>query len=205
MVVVVLTGGIGSGKSAAAEYFLGRGASVIDLDEVAARAMVRGSAVLGSVVAEFGDDVLESDGSLDRTALARACFDDEAATRRLDAIVHPVVAAETALMLSELRQLAEPPGVVVIEVPLLAEAPEFAEGGDLVVAISAAEDLRVERATARGMSRPDVMRRVRVQAPDSAREALADVVIRNDGTVDELIHALDLLWEQRIVHGDSGG
>jgi dephospho-CoA kinase len=202
MVVVVLTGGIGSGKSAAAEYFSGRGAVVIDLDDVATLAMSQGSTLLASVANEFGAQILGADGSLDRGALARVCFGDCETASRLDEMVHPAVARRTVTMLAELRQLPVPPSVVIVEVPLLAEAPDFAELGDLVVAITALEATRVERAVARGMERSDVLRRSLVQAPDSARVALADVVIENDGSFDEFVDALERLWEERL---DVGG
>ncbi len=199
MVVVVLTGGIGSGKSEAAEYFHGRGALVLDLDDVATRVMGPGSPVLAAVAAEFGAQVLDSDGSLDRAALACACFASPQAAQRLDAIVHPEVAREVETALLELRTLQSPPEVAVIEVPLLAEAPTFAAVGDIVVAITAPEALRADRAVARGMDRSDVLRRISVQAPDSARVRLADLVIENGGTLSEYHEALDRLWDERLA------
>jgi dephospho-CoA kinase len=205
MVVIVLTGGIGSGKSVAAEYFGGRGAFVVDLDQVARQTMESGSPVLAAVVAEFGTDVVTLEGALDREALALACFVDREAARRLDAIVHPSVQAATVSLLANLAGSASPPDVVVLEVPLLAEAPEFADLGDLVLAITAPEDGRIERVVARGMDRSDVERRVRVQAPDAARIALADVVIENCGTLDEYVSQLDGFWNDRLgadnLHG----
>jgi dephospho-CoA kinase len=205
MVIVVLTGGIGSGKSAAAEYFLGRGAAVIDLDDVAARALEPGMPVLGSVVARFGDGMLRRDGSLDRSALARHCFADVESARRLDEIVHPAVASDVRARCAEFAGLPTPPDVLVVEVPLLAEAPDFAELGDIVVAIEAPEEVRVERAVSRGMDRSDVLRRVAVQAPDSARAALADVVVENRGTPEEFVTALDALWERLLEAGAKNG
>jgi dephospho-CoA kinase len=205
MVVVVLTGGIGSGKSEAAEYFRGRGALVLDLDDVATRLMSPGSPVLAAVAAEFGAQVLASDGSLDRSALACACFATPHAAQRLNAIVHPEVAREVETVLEQLRTQQSPPEVAVIEVPLLAEAPHFAALGDLVVAITAPEAVRAQRAVARGMERSDVLRRISVQAPDSARGLLADLVIENRGTLSEYHEALDLLWEKRLTGRGSRG
>jgi len=205
MVVVVLTGGIGSGKSAAAEYFLGRGASVIDLDDVAARALQPGSPLLEAVAMQFGVDVLSPDGSLDRGTLAQRCFADEESAHRLDEIVHPAVASDVRTLRAELGRLPMPPRVLIVEVPLLAEAPDFATLGDLVVAIEAPQDVRVERAVGRGMDRADVLRRVSVQAPDSARAALADVVISNAGTHEEFATALEALWEHLLEVGAGNG
>jgi len=201
MVVIVLTGGIGSGKSVAAGYFSGRGAFAIDLDDVATRLMGPGSALLAAVAAEFGAHILFADGSLDRAALARASFGDADATRQLDDIVHPAVAREAVSMLVELRALSVVPRVVVLEVPLLAEAPGFAELGDLVLAITAPETMRVERAVARGMERGDVFARVLVQAPDSARVALADVVIENDGSLEHFTESLGRFWDEKLGAG----
>ncbi len=205
MVVIVLTGGIGSGKSVASEYFGGRGASIVDLDEVAHEVMTPGSTVLTSVATAFGEQVLRPDGSLHRARLAQACFADRASARRLDEIVHPAVAHAATELLRDLSQRPTPPGVVVVEVPLLVEAPSFARMADVVLAISAPEPLRIERAVSRGLDRADVVRRVRVQAPDSARSALADVVIENDGTLDEFREALRRFWDERFDPGASGG
>ena len=198
MVVIVLTGGIGSGKSVAAEYFSGRGARVIDLDEVAHEVMVRDSEVLGAVAAEFGEEILLADGSLDRAALARAGFASPAATERLNALIHPAVAREAAEELRVLAQRRPAPRAVVIEVPLLAEAPYFADLADIVLAIAAPEPLRIDRAASRGLERADVERRVRVQAPDAARAALADVVIENDGTLEQYLEALGRFVDQHL-------
>jgi dephospho-CoA kinase len=205
MVVIVLTGGIGSGKSVASEYFSGRGARVISLDEVAHGLMSAGSDVLDSVTAEFGEQILDADGSLDRPALARVCFVDRAAAERLDALVHPAVARETAAQLEALSRLDPPPEVVVVEVPLLAEAPSFAVLADIVVAISAPAPLRIDRAVSRGLQRGDTERRVAVQASDSARAALADVVIENDATLEAYTDALRCFWEKRFGVGGLDG
>jgi dephospho-CoA kinase len=205
MIVIVLTGGIGSGKSVASEYFAGRGAFVIDLDQVARQTMEPGSPVLAAVAAEFGTGVVTSDGALDRDALARACFVDKEAARRLDAIVHPSVQRATISLLGNLAGSVSPPDVVVLEVPLLAEAPAFATLGDLIVAITAPESIRVERVVSRGMERSDVERRVRVQALDTARIALADVVIENSSTLEEYVSELEGFWDERLgadgLHG----
>ena len=205
MVVIVLTGGIGSGKGVASEYFRRRGASVIDLDEVARNLMVSGSPLLASVAKEFGPEVLRADGSLDRGGLARVGFADRESAMRLDALVHPQVERGMASLLEEVASGPTPPRVVVLEVPLLAEAPQFASLGDVVVAISACEATRIDRAVARGMARSDVMRRVAVQAPDAARATLADVVVENDGTLEQLCDALERFWQERIETGAESG
>ena len=204
MQVIVLTGGLGAGKSTAASFFRDRGAVVIDLDDVAAHALVPGSLLLDTVAAEFGGpDVLYADGRLDRPALARAAFATPEATRRLNALVHPAVIREVGPSISELRLLPDPPPFVVIEVPLLVEAPVFAEIADHVVAIVAPESVRLARAVASGLSEEDARRRMRAQATDAERAELADVVIVNDGPLERLTSSLERFWEEYAVGGGA--
>ena len=202
MKVVVITGGIGSGKSTAAEYYRGRGAVVVDADRVADHVLEKGSPVLDRVVAEFGPDVLLADGTLDRPALAREAFGSREATARLNAIVHPAVAREIGPAIADLRLLPDPPDVVVIEVPLLAEAPVFGELADDVIAIVAPQELRVSRAVEGGRAEPDVRRRLAVQASDAQRAALADVVIVNDADKERFLGELERIWEERLAVGE---
>lgn len=204
MQVIVLTGGLGAGKSTAASFFRDRGAVVIDLDDVAAHALVPGSLLLDTVAAEFGGpDVLYADGRLDRPALARAAFATPEATKRLNALVHPAVIREVGPSISELRLLPDPPPFVVIEVPLLVEAPVFAEIADHVVAIVAPESVRLARAVASGLSEEDARRRMRAQATDAERAELADVVIVNDGPLERLTSSLERFWEEYAVGGGA--
>ena len=144
-----LTGGIGSGKSTAAARFAELGALVIDADVLAREAVEPGTDGLAAVVAEIGEQVLDADGRLDRPALARLVFGDEAARGRLNAIVHPRVRARAVELIA-----AAPPGTVVVQdVPLLVET-EQAGAYDLVVVVEAPEELRVRRLAAdRGMNR----------------------------------------------------
>lgn len=202
MKVVVITGGIGAGKSTAAEFYRGRGAVVLDADRVAAQVLEKGSPILERVVVEFGPDVLLADGSLDRPALAREAFNSLEATMRLNAIVHPAVAREIGPAIADLRLLPDPPDVVVIEVPLLVEAPVFAELADDVIAIVAPQETRVSRAVAGGRAEPDVRRRLAVQASDAQRAALADVVIVNDADKERFLGELERIWEERLAVGE---
>ncbi len=202
MFILVITGGLGAGKSTAAEYFRSRGATIVDLDDVASRTLSKGSAVLDRVAQEFGaDEVLLADGSLDRAALARAAFASPESSARLNAIVHPAVAGEVGPALRELDMLPMRPEVVVLEVPLLAEAPVYRELADRVLAIVAPVSVRVARAEARGMSEADARRRVRCQATDAERAALADEVIVNDGDQDAFLAALAEFWERDVAPG----
>jgi len=204
MQVIVLTGGLGAGKSTAAEFFRSRGAVALDLDDIAARLLVPGTPLLARVAQEFGgEDVLLADGRLDRPALARIAFATPEATRRLNAIVHPAVVREIGPSIADMRLLQEPPPVIVLEVPLLAEAPVFAELADIVVAIVGPESVRAARAVERGMAPDDVARRMRSQATDAERAELADVLIVNDGPIERFTSALERFWEEYVVDGGA--
>ena len=194
-----LTGGIGSGKSTAAARFAELGALVIDADALAREVVEPGTDGLAAVVAEFGEQVLDADGRLDRPALARLVFGDEAARGRLNAIVHPRVRTRAAGLIA-----AAPPGTVVVQdVPLLVET-ERAAAYDLVVVVEAPEQRRVQRLAAdRGMSAEDVRARMASQATDEQRRAVADVVLVNDGTPDDLRAKVDALWADRIAGSRS--
>lgn len=202
MHILVLTGGLGAGKSTASAFFRARGATIVDLDDVARIAVSPGSRLLQQIVDEFGHGVLAPDDSLDRAALADVAFKTRESATRLNAIMHPAVAREVGPALAELRLMPLQPQVVVLEVPLLAEAPVYAELGDEVLAISAPEEARLARAVAKGMEEPDARRRMTVQAPDDARELLADTVIINDSDIAGFLGKLESFWEERF---DEGG
>jgi dephospho-CoA kinase len=191
VILVALTGGIGSGKSTVARMLADRGATVLRADELARRAVEPGSVGMVKVIDRFGPAVLGPDGALDRRALADIVFGDTDARRDLEAIVHPEVAR---LFAQEVERLRPSDEVVVYEVPLLVETglgPAF----DVVVTVSAGEDVRAARlAVDRDMTEDATRRRMRAQASDEAREAIADVVIRNDGERADLERDVDALW-----------
>jgi dephospho-CoA kinase len=195
VLMVGLTGGIGSGKSAVAARLAALGAVVIDADQVAREVVAPGSAGLAEIVATFSDRVLDAHGALDRAALGAIVFADEAARRRLEGITHPRVRARTA----ELVAAAPAHAVVVNDVPLLVEvglAPTY----HLVVVVQTAVATRLERLTRdRGMDRAEAERRIAAQADDARRRAAADVVLSNDGDLAELHAAVDGLWRDRLV------
>jgi dephospho-CoA kinase len=192
--MVGLTGGIGAGKSAVAERLAAHGAVVIDSDRLAREAVAPGTDGLAEVVAEFGPEVLAGDGSLDRARLASVVFGDDAARRRLEGIVHPRVRERTA----ELIAAAPPDSVVVNDVPLLVEAG-LAEAYEVVIVVLADEEARVERLVHdRGMTRDEATARIRAQATDEQRRAVADVVIVNDGTIEDLYKKVDEVWADTL-------
>ena len=203
MYVLALTGGLGAGKSTAAGVLAERGAVVIDLDDVAKAMLDEVPVVRDRVIEAFGPEVLGADGRIDRAALARAAFATEEAALTLDLIVHPAALASVAGALDALALRAQPPRVVVLVIPLLVEAPLFLEIVDAVVTISAHEDLRLERAIARGMTREDAERRIAHQAGDAERRDIADYVIENDGGVEEFQRAVADFWDAEIEHRNS--
>ena len=190
MLRVGLSGGIGSGKSTVARGLARRGAIVIDADAIAREVVEPGRPGLAAVVDRFGPEVVDAGGRLDRPVLAALVFDDAAARADLNAIVHPLVAAETARRLAG----APPDAVVVLDVPLLVEAAR--SGYDVVVIVEAPEAVRLERLVARGMAEEDARRRMATQASDAERRKVADVVLDNSGSEDGLEAQIDSLWAQ---------
>ena len=192
MLLVGLTGGIGSGKSTVAAMLERRGAVVLDADEFARRALDPGRPGHARVVEEFGSSVVGPDGSVDRAALAGTVFGDPDARRRLEAIVHPEVAR---LLQDALEPYRDTDRVVVYAVPLLVEN-HLESMFDLVVVVTAPEEVRIRRLVARGIAEDDVRARIRAQLSDSERQAVADVVVANDGSRDDLNRRVETLWEE---------
>ncbi|GAB94406.1 dephospho-CoA kinase [Kineosphaera limosa] len=199
MLRIGLTGGIGSGKSTATGALAELGALVVDADALSREVVAPGTDGLSAVVERFGEGVLDSDGALNRSALATAVFDDEDARRELEAIIHPRIATRT----SELMASAAPDQIVVHDVPLLVEK-RMGPNYHLVVVIDAHQGTRLERLVQqRGMSEAQARARMDHQASDDQRLAAADVVLSNDGPVHELQQATRALWEQRLVPFDE--
>jgi len=193
VLLVGLTGGIGSGKSTVSRMLAERGAVVIDADDLARRAVEPGSPGLERVVDAFGPGVRASDGSLDREAVAAKVFADPDARRTLESITHPEV---FRLYRDEVDRYRETDRVVVFDAPLIVETGA-ADGFDLLVVVSASEDAQVKRLMAdRGMSELAARDRIASQLPLEDKVRVADVVIRNDGAVDELVPQVDELWAQ---------
>jgi dephospho-CoA kinase len=193
MLLVGLTGGIGSGKSTAARLLDRHGAVVIDADQLARQAIARGTEGFDRVVEVFGTRVLGPDGDLDRAALAADVFSDPVLKANLEAIVHPEVARLFAERLEPYRRTDR---VVVYVTPLLVElglAPAF----DLVIVVTASPHLRVSRvASERGLDPADVRARMATQASDERRAEVADILLDNDGSLAELEAQVDRLWPE---------
>jgi dephospho-CoA kinase len=189
MRVVGLTGGIGSGKSLAAEYFADLGALVIDADQLARAAIERGSRGFDEVVAMFGDSILKN-GDIDRRALGELVFSEPTKKAALEAIIHPWVRSEfeaAVLSLSGNQTL-------VYEIPLLFETGG-ADRFDIVITVEAQMDKRVERLREKGLHISEIQARIAAQASREERISIADYVIENSGSKDDLLRQVENIWD----------
>lgn len=192
MLLVALTGGIGSGKSLAGEYLAALGAIVVDSDQLARAVVERGTPAFDEIVARFGDEVLK-DGNLDRSKLGELVFSNPVARAELEAITHPRIREA----LDEIVASCDPDDVIVNQIPLLVET-----GGkdrfDYIISITAPLELRRERCIARGMKSYEFEKRVAAQASDEERAAISNHVIDNTGDADALLRAIEELWESEL-------
>jgi dephospho-CoA kinase len=192
MLVVGLTGNIGSGKSAVAKLLEARGVPVIDADLLAREAVAPGSPALEAIVARWGEHVRAADGTLDRAALRRIVFASDSDRAALDAIVHPAVKARRDALLASARERGA--RVLVCDIPLLFEA-ELAGEVDVILLVDAPRDLRLERLVRdRGLSRAEALAMIDAQLPAEAKRARSGYVIDNDGTLETLRSRLDETW-----------
>jgi len=191
--VVGLTGGIGSGKSLAAQFFSQLGALVIDADQLARSAIERGSEGFDEVLLRFGDAVLKN-GDIDRVALGQIVFENPEAKKDLEEIIHPRIRAEFEEAVASLN----PGQVMVYEIPLLVET-NAAERFDFVITVESDSELRKQRLRARGMFHSDIEKRMASQATEEQRRAVADCVLTNDGSEDDLLRQVENVWESTIL------
>lgn len=182
MFAVGLTGGIGSGKSTVADLFAELGAAVVDTDAIAHQLTAPGGAALGEIHAQFGDAVMQADGSLDRAALRRRIFADTAARHDLEAILHPRIRQQVE---QALATLATPYALIVI--PLLVETGGYREMLNRVLVVDCPEDMRIARVMLRsGLTRDEVSAILAAQAGRAERLAVADDVIVNTDSLEAL-------------------
>lgn len=202
VLIIGLTGGIGSGKSTAAAMLAERGATVIDVDELGRVVIAPGGRAAGAVIDAFGPQIVDDAGHIDRAALARTVFGQPEELARLTAISHPAINEELSARLGALADDA----IVVLDMAVLTES-SLGRGERLearghaysrVLVVEAAAEIRVERAVARGMAEADVRNRMAAQASDEERRAIADIVIRNDGDVGQLERRVDAIWPALI-------
>jgi dephospho-CoA kinase len=191
--VVGLTGGIGSGKSLAAQFFSQLGALVIDADQLARSVIERGSEGFDEVLLRFGDTVLKN-GDIDRVALGQIVFENPEAKKDLEEIIHPRIRAEFEEAVGSLN----PGQIMVYEIPLLVET-NAADRFDFVITVESDAELRKQRLRARGMFHSDIEKRMASQATEEQRRAIADCVLTNNGSEDELLRQVENVWELTIL------
>jgi dephospho-CoA kinase len=187
-----LTGGIGSGKSTVSALLAEKGAVIIDADAITREVQQPGQPVFDAMVDRFGAGIVAADGSLDRAALAAIVFTDEQSRKDLEHIVHPAVGAE---MLKRLQAEADTDHVVVYDVPLLVEAARRAMSFAGVIVVDIDPEVAVRRVVEqRGMDEHDVRARIANQASRAERLSVADKVIDNSGTREDLRRQVDEVW-----------
>lgn len=192
MILVGLTGGIGSGKSTVSSKLAALGAEIIDADAITREVQRPGSPVVKAIAERFGDDILDTEGALRRDRLAEIVFSDPEALRDLNAIVHPAVGAEINHRVTRLTHTHK---VVVLDIPLLTENPRSGLQGKIVVDVPI--EVQVDRLVRyRGFTEAEANARIGRQAGRNDRLEDADWVIDNTGTIDDLDQQITALWQR---------
>ena len=193
MLRVALTGGIGSGKSLVGEILEELGALVIDSDQLAREVIERGSPGYEEVITAFGDSIL-SEGQIDRAKLAAVVFKEEDLRKKLESIIHPLVREAAEKLAKNL-----PSGAILVnQIPLLVES-DGAKRFDFVITVSADEEIRRERLRLRGLKDYEITERMAAQVADLDREKIANYILRNDGSIDELTRAVEELIANELL------
>jgi dephospho-CoA kinase len=193
MLNVALTGNVAAGKSSVVRWFGRWGATIIDSDALVREAQRPGTETLGAIVRRFGSEVLQPDGSLDRAALRGKVLGDDAALAALNAIVHPAVRRRRAELAREATDRGE--RVLITDIPLLFEVLDPDEF-DLVVLVDAPTQTRKRRLVKRGLSAEEADRLIAAQLPARRKRARSDIVIDNDGSLDDLKQAARRAWNK---------
>ena len=192
MRLIGLTGNIASGKSAVAEMLRERGATIIDADELARRAVMKGSPALATIVEKWGKSVLDKEGNLDRAALRHIVFETQSDLEELNEIVHPEIARLRASEVAAARARGD--NIVVSVIPLLFER-KLTEDFDAIILVDAPKPVRLERIVRdRHIDEAEAMKMIASQMPADLKRARADFVIENAGNLEELENEVDRVW-----------
>ena len=197
MLVVALTGGIGSGKSTVGQIFAQLGAIVVDSDQLARDVLERGSIGFNEVVAKFGDEILKN-GEIDRQLLGSIVFKDPTKRSELEQITHPLIRKAFAEVIARSTSNS----IVINQIPLLVESNHDYKF-DHVITVSASEDIRAQRLLKRGLTGVQIRERMQAQATDQMRESIADSVIVNEKSEQEVTDQVEKIWELLLLKNVS--
>jgi dephospho-CoA kinase len=189
MLIVALTGGIGSGKSTVGQMLEDLGAIVTDSDQLAREVVERGTNGFDQIVAAFGDGVLKN-GDLDRAALAEVIFKDPTKRAQLEQITHPLIRKAFAKVVES----SKGDSIIINQIPLLVESKHDYKF-DHAITVSATEEIRIERLLKRGMNLTQIKQRIQAQSTDAQREEISDSIIRNDKSQAELLSEVEKVWK----------
>jgi len=190
MLIVALTGGIGSGKSTVGKLFQQLGAVVVDSDQLAREVVERGSSGFEQIVTLFGDEILKN-GEINRSLLAEIIFKDPAKRKDLEQITHPLIRKAFADIVAKSGDQA----IVINQIPLLVES-KYEYNFDHVITVSTSEDKRIARLLAKGYTQEQIQNRMKSQVSDADREKIADSIIQNNESEKELLPQVEKIWEQ---------
>ena len=193
MIKVALTGGIGSGKSAAGDFFEDLGAVVVDADQLARDVIERGTDGFDELVATFGDEIL-TNGILDRSKLGQIVFADPGARKTLEGIIHPRVAEA----FDEIIEDSPDDAVIIYQIPILVET-KGQDRFDYIITVEATLENRILRLKNRGLKGYEIEARMKVQASDEERAAIANLVFNNDGDMDQLLRQVENVYEDVLL------
>jgi dephospho-CoA kinase len=197
MLVVALTGGIGSGKSTVGQIFAQLGAIVVDSDQLARDVLERGSIGFNEVAAKFGDEILKN-GEIDRQLLGSIVFKDPTKRSELEQITHPLIRKAFAEVIARSTSNS----IVINQIPLLVESNHDYKF-DHVITVSASEDIRAQRLLKRGLTGVQIRERMQAQATDQMRESIADSVIVNEKSEQEITGQVEKIWELLLLKNVS--
>jgi dephospho-CoA kinase len=201
MLLIGLTGNIGSGKSTVAQLLSERGATIIDADVLARRAVEQGTSAYSAIVERWGTSILAADGLIDRAALRRIVFSEPLELEQLNTIVHPEVERMRIALVEQARQRGD--RLVVCDIPLLFER-NLTAGYDRIVLVDAPRPVRLERLVReRGLRETEAMAMIVAQMPAELKRARADFVIDNAGTLTQLDQRVTEVWSALLEDAET--
>ena len=199
-IIVGITGGIACGKTTVSELLAEKGAIPINADEIGHQLLKADSPVIGELVDAFGQEILEESGDVSRKKLGAIVFNDKSARERLNAILHPLIIQRSRALARQLV-MENPSCVVLLDAPLLIEAGAY-NSVDLIVVVTASPETQLQRILERSqvqnrpLSKTEAQARIDAQMPVKEKVKYADVVIENEGALDELNKQVDALWDK---------